>query len=278
MKTILSSLIFLFLLVILNAQNNLVLNGSFEHLSDSSDLIDGYIIFPCKGWWSPNFGTPDYFNNSNESADIKIHFHDFINYDYQKFGDAFIGLSLFDIESASMEHIQSELKDTLEMGKEYMISFWVRLDHLYSDYATNQIGLYISKKKILSDDYTLDPEYYFNGMNPSLQPQIKSSISNCIIDTTWIQIKGVYQAEGGEKFITIGMFWVDNLRILSFMEREGKHFSNEVIRKFGRQMKKSIMCKNPYMLKKYKNYPRKNKQPFLYYLIDNVEVIPSNYP
>ncbi len=272
-KLYISAALWLLILFTLKAQQNLVVNGSFEeHWYCSPSLSQDST--PCKGWWSPNLGTPDYLHICIKDSSIFILFNDSINNICSPHtGIAQVGLCLISIETAAMEHIQSQLKEPLKAGQKYKVSFWVRLDYKYSDYIAYNIGLYFSKNKKILGDYLLSKDSYIEGITPELQAQVSNEKGKFITDTIWTEISEIYTAQGGEKYITIGMFWDDNPKVVKAWERAKENQSWSNIKRFGKAVKKCLLKKNRYMEKKYEKSPAKIEQHFPYYLIDDVSVI-----
>lgn len=269
-------ILFFSMIVNISAQENLVYNGSFEEHWYCSPFVSQDST-PCKGWYSPNFGTPDYLHICIKDSSIFFLYNDSIyNICSPHTGRAQVGLCLISIETAGMEHIQSQLKEPLKAGQKYKVSFWVRLDYQYSDYAAYNIGLYFSKNKKIFGDYLLSKHNYIEGMTPELQAHVSNEKGNFITDTTWKEISGIYTAQGGEKYITIGMFWDDNPKVVKAWERAKENQSWGNTKRFGKTVKKYLLKKNKYMEKKYEKSPSKIGQHFPYYLIDDVSVIELN--
>ncbi|MDI6833485.1 MAG: carbohydrate binding domain-containing protein [Bacteroidales bacterium] len=264
-------ILFFSTIVYISAQENLVYNGSFEEHWYCPPVIS-QDSFPCKGWYSPNLGTPDYFHVCSTDSFLSNSHNCFSSHS----GNACIGLGLISIEYAWIEHIQSQLKEPLKAGQKYKVSFWVRLDYQYSDYTAYNIGVYFSKNKKIFGDYLLSKHNYIEGMTPELQAHVSNEKGKFIIDTTWKEISGIYTAQGEEKYITIGMFWDDNPKVVKAWEKAKKNQSWGNTKRFGKIVKKYLLKKNPYMEDKYKNFLLKGGQHYPYYLIDDVSVIELN--
>ncbi|MFN7014745.1 MAG: gliding motility-associated C-terminal domain-containing protein, partial [Bacteroidia bacterium] len=111
------------------------------------------------------------------------------------------------------EYIAQRIKEPLQAGKEYCISFWANFaDADYYYQGCNALGLILSKDSIYADSI-----YYFNGTwwlwscnNIYGTPIIGDSTK--IIDDTlnWVKIEGRYIAKGGEEFLAIGNFYTNS--------------------------------------------------------------------
>lgn len=93
-------------------------------------------------------------------------------------------------------YITGELKKPLEAGKKYCVTFNVSLSE-YSKYAVNNIGALLSKD---------DPKQDGEGIL-SAKPSILHSKNAVYTEQyTWEQVCGVYEAAGGEAYISIGNY------------------------------------------------------------------------
>jgi Secretion system C-terminal sorting domain len=187
----------------LYGQFNLVQNPSFEQCLNCPtnggaiigiDFINNVII---PHWNNPSTtlsgGSTDYYH-FNENG-------------IQAFdGNSMIGaatyISLFSpIEwSNAREYLQTELIDSLILNKQYLIEFYTVVG-LYPSYSgiflANNIGLHFSDTILHSTNYNYFP----------LNAQIKYFNNEIILDTnSWTKVCGIYNAHGGEKYMTVGNF------------------------------------------------------------------------
>ena len=128
---------------------------------------------------------------------------------YAKDGQAYAGIILIEkppqdsIKSKILnyrEYLQTELYEPLLQGKSYEVKFYYAIA-TYSTYAVNNIGVYISEEKIKQRGSTKVLKY---------SPQIKADTS--FINTTkdiWFEVADTLIARGGEKYLTIGNFYID---------------------------------------------------------------------
>ncbi len=180
------------------AQINLVPNPSFE---DTIQCPNGQgQVSYCKNWFNPTDNSPDYFHNCGMPS-VPNNFP--IGFQYARTGIAYVGLTPLYNTPNGREYIEVKLLDSMIQGKQYQIEFFVALAEL-SDSAIDRIGIYISKDSVYNHNSFL--------LNLPYQPQIENLQGNFIADTlNWIKISGMYNAQGGEKFITIGNFYPDSL-------------------------------------------------------------------
>ncbi|MFA7272621.1 MAG: T9SS type A sorting domain-containing protein [Crocinitomicaceae bacterium] len=174
-------------------QYNLVPNPSFENKSSFA-----YVVPSISGgvgvsnWYNPNTSTPDYFNEcAFPLAPLQVPHSD----------SAYIGLATYDLLGTnSREYVSVVLLETLHATKSYWVELYCSVGEYYSWYASNNLGIHFSDMALFSTT-----PYYFN-----VNAQLKY-FNNEIIDDTlnWVKFSGIYQAIGGEQFITLGNFNTD---------------------------------------------------------------------
>jgi len=201
---------------------NLVANGDFEEFVFCPV---GFTERPIRKliphWEVPSKGTPDYFNAcSKRDAGVPSNFAGRI-FAHSGFGYAGLILrSSFTNENKITgvkpldyrEYIQTELYEPLVRGKRYKIQFWV-CNSSGSRYAVDAIGAVFTGDKIRVEnsgvlDYT---------------PVVKNSRNNMLINQAyWIAVEGIYEAKGGEKFLTIGNFNYNYATLFTMMDPSSK--------------------------------------------------------
>ena len=192
MKNIAFCICSLLLISGLHAQN-LVPNWSFE---DTIHCPTGpfYGISCTKNWHSPTPNTPDYYNSCSPWWNVPGNFSFF---QYAKHGQAYTGIFMWALSSnKNKEYIQVHLLDTLVKNKWYCGGFWLCNVEEHK-YAVRNAGMYVSKDQVGSPVVTY-LEY---------SPQISYNSPQFLTDTVnWVLISGSFQAQGGEKYLTIGNF------------------------------------------------------------------------
>lgn len=117
-------------------------------------------------------------------------------------GEGYAGISVYSkdlfIHPTDPEFLQTKLKKPLNKGITYEIKFHVNLSN-GSRYAIEDIGAYLSETQLKFGSH--------QGLyRAQIDPQIKNS-AGIIKDTlNWVEISGLYEANGGEVFLTIGCF------------------------------------------------------------------------
>ncbi len=156
-------------------------------------------------WFQPNTccgsgGSTDYFNFCAGIPQIQIP-QNMFGYQYAKTGNAYAGIAtILPSFNNYREYLEVSLIDSMQVGKKYCITLYASLANT-SKYASNNVGIYISNNIIQYSDIN------FSVLNYS--PQINQN--NIINDTlNWVLISGIFTANGGEKYITIGNFFDDS--------------------------------------------------------------------
>lgn len=187
-------LIFVFLLININIMGqNLVPNSSFEDYTYCPQG-PGNILFNIEPWTS-NIGTVDYYNicgingygipiNVGGGGDART-------------GNAYIGLVVWSgMFTNAREYPYTPLNDTLKAGNKYDVKFYITMmDSMW--YAVKNIGIYFSENAPPSDINEI----------LNVEPQVEYSDTLFLTNKEeWLEIKGSFIAQGGEKYITIGNF------------------------------------------------------------------------
>lgn len=177
------------------AQINLVPNPSFEDYDSCAYFITD---FYAKYWKSPSTATPDYHQANCNNSFSGVPQNGF-GYQFARTGFAYAGFLTSDLSPKSTEYreyIQCKLLQKLESGKRYTISFYVSFADS-SQKACDNIGAYISNNAISSID----------NLRINVIPQIVSTHRHPIDNSIeWTEISGTYNADGGEEYLTIGVF------------------------------------------------------------------------
>jgi len=173
---------------------NLVPNPSFEDTIQCPIWVGDFTV---ADWIKPTYGSSDYFHTCS-TGQLGIPQNVF-GWQHPRTGNAYVGAHGSGLTGGNArEYIQCQLITPLEAGKQYEVSFWItRADSC--TIACNNIGAYLSESPVYSSDsYPL--------------PYIPQVISQDIITdaVNWVQIIDTITAEGGEEYLTIGVFSDDN--------------------------------------------------------------------
>ena len=182
-----------------NSQN-LVFNHSFEDTVLCALSPDP--MRQCAPWFTPSSGSPDYWHSSTGLTNC-TGIYGFFGYQFPKTGSAYCGIGISENLGASFdfrEYLEGFLNDTLEAKHTYCVSFYVNLANT-SMLAANSIGAYFSADSVV--------DYGTATMLPYV-PQVQNT-GGVITDTlNWVLKTGSFEAQGGERFITIGNFYADS--------------------------------------------------------------------
>lgn len=185
------------------AQNgeNIVPNGSFESLEKKPRRLGS--IANATGWSSPTGVRADLFTVS-KTPDINTP-DNVYGLEDPKDGENYAGIVAFSYgNKEDRSYIMTKLDAPMKKGMQYCVKFNVSLSEA-SKYACNNIGARFdsrprgteAKVPMIADD---DEEILMHFNN---------SMKVMTARYNWTEICGVYTAEGGEKFITIGNFKAD---------------------------------------------------------------------
>jgi len=247
-----------------NIQNNLVLNPGFEIYTGLPQVLyasDG--ISYCKYWSIPDMGSVDYYNEDNNFAPCKR-----FGKNYPHSGKAYIAIIPI-YWNGCMEHITDSLKEPLQKGKKYKVDFYIKYAGDSSYLICSNVGVYFSKNKF---PFKSDISFYNKIITPDIRAQVQSKTDEFLSDTTWTLISGYFIANGGERYLTLGMFYNENILTNSidrFVNYNIDWDSNKrKIRFFKNKYNQKMLKVNP-NFKGEINY--NTKCP--YYFIDDVSVV-----
>jgi hypothetical protein len=179
------------LLIIFSTSNifaqNYVPNPSFDNMKGSKPNLDP--------WRKVN--TVDYFVNSeNKGSRKRYNNRDDKNYTLRlpHSGSGYIGIRTW---PKYREYIQVELIDTLCQKKKYYFEMFI----VHSPFCNCYL------KSFAASFYEKRPSYTSGGSIKNYPAQLMHIDSKGIKDNDdWVKISGVYEASGGEKYLTIGNF------------------------------------------------------------------------
>lgn len=218
MKTSCLSLLLLFLsigLQPLHAQDdsNLVYNPSFEDYSRCPDRIDALgTMTIVEAWWQPTRGSSDYFNTCGARETCVP--RNKMGYQTTHSGNAYCGI--YCSQEHYREYLQTELKDSLQRGHHYRVSFWVSLSGKSPQSVSTLGALFTSTRigdttcEILMHRETTSLGDERQTICTPYQPQVVNTDGPLDNTGRWVEVAGHFEAHGGEKFLTIGNFYTFN--------------------------------------------------------------------
>lgn len=173
---------------------NLVTNGSFESTDKDPKKLGS--IENAVGWYSPTGVRADLFVPTKKVPDIDVPLNIY-GKEEAKDGSNYAGIIAFSYgDKMARSYISTKLSVPLKKGTKYCVQYNVSMAEA-SKYASNQIGMNISKKAFGTEEKTsiIDKANVLHATN---------KVFNAAYG--WEQVCGIYEAEGGEKYITIGNF------------------------------------------------------------------------
>lgn len=190
--------------------DNMVPNPYFEEL-DGKIKKTGEIAIAVP-WYSPTEAMADLFeeDHKNEDLNIPLNTH---GKETPIDGSHYAGVRFYSYKNKEPRtYISAELYSEMKEGATYCISFNVSLADL-SKYAVNNVGAHVSKKSVDA-----------KGTGHLLLGNTVQDKSNDIIEemSVWTRICGMYTAEGGEKYITIGNFEEDETTEWKKMKKDAE--------------------------------------------------------
>ncbi|MBL4862959.1 MAG: hypothetical protein JKY09_08095, partial [Crocinitomicaceae bacterium] len=188
---------------------NLVSNPSFESIDKKVKRLGS--IASATGWSSPTGARADLFVSSKIEE---------INVPMNAFGkeDAKDGVNYAGIVSYSYgnkmprTYVLNKLDAPLKKGMQYCVKLNISLSEA-SKYASNNVGVKLSKKPFSTDGKVSIIE----------EPSVMHFNNDQKIITArynWTEICGVFEAKGGEKYITIGNFLSDEETKMERMKKD----------------------------------------------------------
>jgi len=172
---------------------NLLSNGGFESTDGKVKKLGG--IESATTWTSPTGVRADLFT-PGKVIDISTPMNIY-GKEEAKEGSNYAGIVAFSFgDKVPRSYIMAKLDSPLKKGMKYCVSFHVSLAEA-SKYASNNIGANLSKKPFATDSKTaIIDEAHVKHYN------------NKVFNATynWDKVCGIFEAEGGEKYITIGNF------------------------------------------------------------------------
>jgi outer membrane protein OmpA-like peptidoglycan-associated protein len=173
---------------------NLIENGSFETVSGKVKGLGQ--IEAATGWVTGTKAKADLFLSDTKAVTIgKVNQ---FGKEEPKEGENYAGITIYSHgDKAPRSYLTTKLSTPLKKGMHYCVTYWVSLAEM-SKYATNQLGMHISKSSLATAD---------DVKGISAEAQIMD-FNNKIFKGTygWEKVCAVFEAKGGEKFIAIGNF------------------------------------------------------------------------
>ena len=190
---------------------NLVINPDFEARSGCPNAGGQFVL--ANQWFTPNGGTPDYFNDCSPTLEYGTEYN-VRGGQIPHSGHGYMGIKSENLHNnLYFEYLETHLSEPLKSGQLYCVRLYLSPGE--DDFALNELGAVISQNILrnLADKKIVLP--YVPLANGSLLSE----------QDRWMCIKGLYKGKGGEKFLTIGYFnREDNFTRVKGDPKEGTMF------------------------------------------------------
>jgi len=174
---------------------NLVPNPSFESIGKSPKKLGS--IESATGWYSGTSAKADLFTSS-KVTDIDVPMNS-LGKEEAMDGGNYAGIRVYSHGGKeSRSYVLTKLDVPMKKGMKYCVKFYVSLAEA-SKYATNNVGVLFSKKPQGGEQKT--PIFEETSV-----VHFENDLKVISGRFGWAEVCGVYIAEGGEKYITIGNF------------------------------------------------------------------------
>lgn len=210
--------------------DNMVYNPSFEEYRDCPVKVDALgVMREVDAWWQPTRGSSDYFNACG-GRDCQVP-RNKMGLQAAHNGVAYCGI--YCSQESYREYLQTELKEPLQPGKRYSVSFWVSLADK-SPQAIASIGALLTASRVEDSTWGILMEKegtdYGTGTAQYIaayyDPQVQNP-RNTLLDNKkeWVEVSGEFVAKGGERFLTIGNFLPFNKSGVAALDDSGTPLS-----------------------------------------------------
>jgi len=204
---LLKLLIIAFLFIFQNVfSQNLVLNPGFEEYTQLPHFYTELKTYFCKYWFLPDESSPDYYHRDSKEPKLGVPNNRF-GYYPAKSGNGYIGIYSLSWDGY-MEHLTGTLKEPLQQGKKYKVSFYICFAGNYCHFFASNIGIHFS-----SDIFPLmhSTPFYEEILDPEIKADVKEE--SWVKDTSWQLMQWAYIAKGGERYLTLGIFYEDKWKM-----------------------------------------------------------------
>lgn len=190
---------------------NLVFNGSFEEYRFCPKRVDAVgVLINVDGWYQPTKGSADYFNTcgSRECGVPKNKLGEQLPHD----GDGYCGI--YCSKNDYREYLQTRLRRKLRAGDSIRLTFFVSLSEQSTGAVATLGGLFTKediydtvRSILLHKEYETLSDDIFQVIATTYTPQVMNPSDVPLTDTrNWQCVTGIFVADGGEQYITLGNF------------------------------------------------------------------------
>lgn len=179
------------------SQTNLVPNHDFNKIGKK--VKEKGQINMAEPWISPTLTQADLFIKNTKSGEIATEGNSYGAEDPME-GDNYAGILAYSYKSKNpRSYLQVKLIEPLKQDNEYCVTFHVSLADL-SKYACNNIGAYLSNEAVSANNSDV---FQFDAQIVSRKSTVYEQ------QYYWTPVCSKYKAKGGEEYLTIGNFTLD---------------------------------------------------------------------
>ena len=180
---------------------NMIPNPSFEDY-DNCPVQLGNFYADVTLWSTPTLGSTDYFNGCSTIMGTPKNFN---GEQEAYFGKGYAGLYLY-APGDYREYLQVALKETLQEGKEYEISFFVSFAER-SDFAIKDFGILFSSGPISVETRRTLSKMHLYRIKENTYHFLEINYSEYYKDKKdWVKVSTSFTAKGTENYLSIGNF------------------------------------------------------------------------
>lgn len=181
---------------------NLAPNPGFETFSYCPVNFNVGQMEIVTDWRQASQGTADYFNSCSRTVGVP---DNAFGYQEAHDGEAYLGLITFAPSKRNYrEYMQAKMEKKMAAGQLYCVSYYVSSADR-SQYVTDGLGAVFTSNKVRHPAFGHIP----------MAMDLANPAGNVLDDSrSWNLISDVYEAEGGEQYVTLGNFWTDNETIV----------------------------------------------------------------
>ena len=180
-----------------NAQYNLVPNAGFESYVSCPAKLNNY---PPPPWYNACKKAGTYCNSccTDIYASVPYNVVGGFSYQYTRNGNGYVLVDY--VNGNQRTYIQIKLKDSLRKDKYYYAEHFVNSPNSQT-LGCNNVAMLFTDTAIYSDPFRLT-------FNPIIANAQIVNYGNPIIGDTlnWIKVSGIFKAQGGEQYLTLGNF------------------------------------------------------------------------
>jgi OOP family OmpA-OmpF porin len=208
--------ILLFCAPLFGVSQNLVENSSFESKSYCPSNFNLQRLTVVEKWFQASDGTPDYFNACSDKVGVP---KNMFGSQEASSGDGYVGFATYSPGKRNYrEYLQTKLSRPLKAGE--LVCIEARISAAdYCLFVTDGCALHLSKEKITHE----------RNQVINVEPSMSNPRLNMLDESHgWVLLSDVYEAKGGEEFLTIGNFKMDrDLKIIKRTKAQGAKENND---------------------------------------------------